>query len=75
MTSDRKDSFKKSSLSPNIKPVWPRKFFEFISTPYSVREAIFLNSIGVEKFKVASADIDQYVLMLKENLKQGDSNG
>jgi len=25
--------------------------------------------------KVASADIDQYVLMLKENLKQGDSNG
>lgn len=30
---------------------------EFISTPYSVDEAIFLNSIGVEKFKVASADI------------------
>ena len=30
---------------------------EFISTPYSVDEAIFLNSIGVGKFKVASADI------------------
>ena len=30
---------------------------EFISTPYSVQEAIFLNSIGVKKFKVASADI------------------
>jgi hypothetical protein len=25
--------------------------------------------------KVAAADIDQYVLMLKENLKHGDSNG
>ncbi len=25
--------------------------------------------------KVAAADIDQYVLMLKENLKQGDNNG
>ena len=30
---------------------------EFISTPYSVDEANFLKSIGVEKFKVASADI------------------
>ena len=30
---------------------------EFLSTPYSLEDAIFLNSLGVEKFKVASADI------------------
>ena len=30
---------------------------EFISTPYSVEDAEFLNSLGVKYFKVASADI------------------
>jgi N,N'-diacetyllegionaminate synthase len=30
---------------------------EFLSTPYSLVDAAFLNSLGVEKFKVASADI------------------
>ena len=30
---------------------------EFISTPYSLVDADFLNSLGVQKFKVASADI------------------
>ncbi len=30
---------------------------EFLSTPYSLVDAHFLNSLGVEKFKVASADI------------------
>ena len=30
---------------------------EFLSTPYSLEDATFLNSLGVEKFKVASADI------------------
>ena len=29
----------------------------FLSTPYSIREAKFLNSLGVPAFKVASADI------------------
>ena len=33
------------------------KKIEFISTPYSVEDAIFLNELGVKKFKVASADI------------------
>ena len=30
---------------------------EFLSTPYSLEDATFLNSLGVDKFKVASADI------------------
>lgn len=30
---------------------------EFISTPYSIEDAIFLNSINVNFFKIASADI------------------
>jgi N,N'-diacetyllegionaminate synthase len=30
---------------------------EFISTPYGLEDAKFLNSIGVTKFKVASADV------------------
>ena len=30
---------------------------EFMSTPYSVTDAIFLNNLGVDKFKIASADI------------------
>jgi N,N'-diacetyllegionaminate synthase len=30
---------------------------EFMSTPYSLIDASFLNSLGVQKFKVASADI------------------
>ena len=33
------------------------KGIDFISTPYSMKEAIFLNELGVKKFKVASADI------------------
>jgi len=30
---------------------------EFLSTPYSIPEAKFLNSLGVKRFKIASADI------------------
>jgi len=30
---------------------------EFFSTPYSVEDAIFLNEIGVKRFKTASADV------------------
>ncbi len=30
---------------------------EFLSTPYSQTDAVFLNSLGVRKFKVCSADI------------------
>jgi N,N'-diacetyllegionaminate synthase len=30
---------------------------EFFSTPYGIKDAIFLNQIGVKTFKVASADI------------------
>jgi len=30
---------------------------EFLSTPYSTEDAIFLQNLGVDKFKIASADI------------------
>jgi len=40
-----------------IKDYCDRSKIEFISTPYSLEDAKFLNSIGVRKFKVASADI------------------
>ena len=40
-----------------IKNYCKKKSIEFISTPYDVESAIFLNKIGCSIFKTASADI------------------
>lgn len=40
-----------------IKEYCDKSKIEFISTPYGLEDAQFLNSIGVTKFKVASADV------------------
>lgn len=39
-----------------------RKKIEFISTPYDVENAKFLKSIGMQIFKTASADLNDYFL-------------
>ena len=64
-TSDLKEShfamLKKLELSKNdhiiLKKYCKKKAIEFCSTPYSVEDAQFLESLGVNLYKVASADI------------------
>lgn len=64
-TSDPKEShhgmLKKLELSceahRELKAYCERVGIEFISTPYSREDAVFLDELGVRRFKVASADI------------------
>jgi sialic acid synthase SpsE len=44
-------------VQSRIKIYCDKANIEFMSTPYGLEDALFLNSIGVKKFKVASADI------------------
>lgn len=36
---------------------------EFLSTPFDVKSAIFLNDIGVKTFKISSGDLDNFILL------------
>jgi len=40
-----------------LKKYCDKKSIEFFSTPYDVESVIFLNEIGVKRFKIASADL------------------
>ena len=45
-----------------IKNYYDKKKIEFISTPYDLESAEFLSKINVKTFKVASADLSDYLL-------------
>ena len=60
---------KKYSLSHeqffNLRNYCSKKKIEFMSTPFDLESAIFLNRIGVKIFKISSGDLDNYHLLSK----------
>ena len=64
----KKLAFKKNSL---IKVFRDKIKIEFISTPFDVESAIFLNDLGVKVFKISSSDLDNFYLLDKiKNFKK-----
>lgn len=60
----KKLTFKKNSLIKVFK-YCKKKKIEFISTPFDVESAIFLNNLGVNVFKISSSDLDNFYLLDK----------
>ena len=46
-----------------MKEVSTVKKIEFISTPFDVENAHFLNKLGVKIFKISSSDLDNFHLL------------
>ena len=66
----KKLAFKKNSLIKVFRYCKNKKI-EFISTPFDVESAIFLNDLGVKVFKISSSDLDNFYLLDKiKNFKK-----
>ena len=48
-----------------LKKYCDNKQIEFLSTPFDVKSAIFLNDIGVKAFKISSGDLDNFFYFLQ----------
>ena len=61
------EMLKKYNLSFNefysLKKYCIKKNIEFISTPFDVKSAVFLNNINVKTFKISSGDLDNFYLL------------
>ena len=48
-----------------IKKYCKKKKIIFISTPFDIKSAEFLNKLNVPIFKIASSDLDNFLLLKK----------
>tara|TARA_B100001063_G_scaffold240850_1_gene266700 strand:- start:1447 stop:2469 length:1023 start_codon:yes stop_codon:yes gene_type:complete len=64
-----REMLKKLSLTEDnfykIKAYCKKKRIIFISTPFDIKSAEFLNKLNVSIFKIASSDLDNYLLLKK----------
>ena len=64
-----KDMLKKFTLNfddfKKIKNYCKKKKIIFLSTPFDIKSAIFLNQLKVPFFKISSGDLDNYLLLKK----------
>ena len=66
----KKLTFKKN-LFKEVFKYCKRKKIQFISTPFDVESANFLNKLGVKIFKISSSDLDNFYLLNKiKNFKK-----
>ncbi|MDC0859211.1 N-acetylneuraminate synthase family protein [Candidatus Pelagibacter sp.] len=66
---DMKEMLKKLSLTGDdfykIKKYCKKKKIFFLSTPFDIKSAEFLNKLNVPIFKIASSDLDNFLLLKK----------